>query len=189
VRRLRRRCPDSPGRPPREPGPACWRRRGGARPAPEHLSREEDPAVDDEEDRRRSRIAEQRLQWILKQEADDPRGDRPDHQHDREALIRIVDAPPHRGADESSDDPHPVAAVQEEERCGGPDVEKSEHRDERRAGFVEVEPDQAGDNHRVAQRGHRKKLGDSLERGEEEDESGAQHWPEPTSPLPRSLMR
>jgi len=40
--------------------------------------------------------------------------------------------------------PHPVAAVQEEERCGGPDVEKSEHRDERRAGFVEVEPIRRG---------------------------------------------
>ena len=76
----------------------------------------------------------------------------------------------------------PVAAIQDEERSRRPDVQQREHRHERGAGLVEIETQQAWDDHRMAQRGHRKKLSDSLERGEEEDKSGAQHWPEPTSP-------
>ena len=60
--------------------------------APEHLGREEDPAVDDQEYRRGSGIAEQRLQRVLQEEADDPGGDGADDQHDRQTLIGIVDA-------------------------------------------------------------------------------------------------
>ena len=66
--------------------------------------------------------------------------------------------------------------------AGGPEVEDREHRHEGGTRLPKVEPDERRDHHRVAERGHGKELCDSLERGQEEDQSGAQHWPEPTSP-------
>ena len=111
-----------------------------------------------------------------------PVGHGPHHQHDRQALVRVFDAPADGGAEEPGDDPCPVAPVQEEQCGGGPEMEEREHRDERRAGLIEIEPYQPWNDHCMPQRGHRKEFGDSLERGEKEDKSGAQHWPEPTSP-------
>ncbi len=99
---------------------------------PEHLGREEDSPVDDEEHRGGSGIAEQRLQRVLEEEADDPGRDGADDQHDRQALVRIVDPTPHRRPEEPDDDPRPVAPVQEEQRRGGPEMEDREHGHERR---------------------------------------------------------
>ncbi len=104
-----------------------------------------------------------------------PAGTEPDDQHDRQALIGIVDTAAHGGAEEPGDDPRPVAPVEKEQGPGGPEVEDREHRHERGVCLAEIQPDQRRHHDGVAERRHGKELGDALEGGKKQDQTCAQH--------------
>ena len=151
-------------------------------PASEQLGGQEDAAIDDQKCRSEARVREERLERVLQEESDNARGNRSNDQHDRQTLIGTVDAALQRSAEKADHDPGPVAPVQNEQCRGSAEVQYRKHRDECGAALLEMEPDERWHDHRMTERRNREELRDSLQRGEEEDQPGAQHRPEPTSP-------
>ena len=139
----------------------------------QHLGAAEDGAVDDQEDRRRAGMREQRLQRVLEEEPDHGGRDGADHEQVGEPLIGRLDASSHRGPEEADDDPPPLVPVQDDQRHPGPEVEKREEGHEALGGRVDPQVEEGGDHHGVAERGHRKQFRGALESREEDDEARA----------------
>jgi hypothetical protein len=117
-------------------------------------------------------IGEERLQRALEEEADDPGGNRADHDEQRQPFVGVLDPAAHRGAQEPADDPHPLLPVEEEQRRRRPQVEQHQEGHEALLRGPEVEVEEAGHHHRVAERGDGKELGRPLEERDEAGEPG-----------------
>ena len=141
---------------------------GLRRPAAQQLGAEEQEPVHREEERRRRRRREHASQLVLEQQAENPRGDRPDDEQPAELRVGVVlgDAAVAQAAPEPLHDPHPVLPEESEQDERRREVRRDEERDEVLVVLVDVPPEELREDHAVAEARDREELGEALQQAE-----------------------
>src|SRR4029453_4810473 len=104
------------GRAPRACGGARGRAGG---PPPESLSRQQDEAVDGEEDGGSERLGEEDPELMLKRQTGDPHRDSCDDDQPAKPLVAGLNPSGPQSAEHAGDDADPVAPVEDKQRNGG----------------------------------------------------------------------
>ena len=141
----------------------------GHGPAAQIFAGEKDPAVHRQEDGRRLRFGEQRAERVFERQPDNARRDRGDDDEPCHPLVDGFQPAVADRADESADDPHPVAPEKQQQGERGRDVQPDDEREIRRLRLILLgdqrlprPTDQRGNQHRMTEARHREQLRHSL---------------------------
>src|SRR5215210_1511814 len=132
--------------------------------APERLGAEQHQPVDEQEDRRGLCRGEEGPQRVLEQQAEEPRGDRPDHQQPAQLRVGVlgVDEAVAQRAAEALHDADPVPDEEQQQDEGGGAVGGDQEAQEVVVVLVDVPAEDAREHHAVAEARDREELGDAL---------------------------
>ena len=139
------------------------------------LGGEKHETVEEQQDRRRQRGREQHAQRLLcDQSHDTDRNRARDEQPGEAGITVVVDASVADRSDESSDDAHPIAPVEQDQGQCGCDVQRDDEGEKWRVSrtlrlrdqFRPVSTEPGGDEDRMPEARHRKQFGDALQKPE-----------------------
>ena len=132
------------------------------------FTHQQDQPVDRQEQTGGNRLGQHRSEGVFQQQTRDTDWDRGENQQPAESLCRRLDPTvPDRG-EQPSDDAHPVAPEEHDERESGRDVQTDDERQVRRLGAVHLQvlgpltADHSREEDAVPEAGHREQLGDAL---------------------------